>query len=65
MAASAVRPDALPIANAAVLHLKGDLRGALDCLLSVEPELESADLGSVSRLSSDRAQGFRQCCLQL
>ena len=41
---AAQRADALPIANAAVLHLKGDLRGALDCLVSVDADLETADL---------------------
>ena len=40
----AQRPDAIPIANAAVLHLKGDLRGALEILVSASSELETADL---------------------
>ncbi len=42
--ALAGRPDALPIAQAAVRHMKGDLWGALECLTSVAPELETADL---------------------
>lgn len=38
------RPDALPIANAAIFHLKGDLTSALRCLTTVAPALETADL---------------------
>ncbi|MEO8026410.1 MAG: tetratricopeptide repeat protein, partial [Bryobacteraceae bacterium] len=38
------RPDAGPIARAAIYHLRGDFHGALQCLVGIDPELETPDL---------------------
>jgi len=38
------RPDAGPIAQAAIRHLRGELAGALECLAGVGADLETPDL---------------------
>lgn len=39
-----IPPEAVPIAHAAILHMKGDLSGALHCLTSASTEIDSTHL---------------------
>ncbi len=41
---SSRRPDAGPISKAAILHMRGDLAGALECLTNLSTDLETPDL---------------------